>query len=109
VERHHHHLNKKNVNKILGFIFNIIGANAYLWNLSHNIVHHSYTNIVNHDEDIEIAPGLIRVDERDKLNKLQRYQHIYAFLLYSLTTLFWFFRKDYLKFFKKKITEFYNI
>jgi linoleoyl-CoA desaturase len=95
----------KRVNKVLGFIFNIIGANAYVWNITHNIVHHSYTNIVGHDEDIEIAPGLIRVNETDKLNKLQRYQHIYAFFLYSLTTLSWFFRKDYLKFFKKNVGD----
>ncbi len=93
----------KKVNKGLGFIFNIIGANAYVWNLTHNIVHHSYTNIVDHDEDIEIAPGLIRVHATDKRNKVHRYQHIYAFFLYSLTTISWFFRKDYVKFFKKEI------
>ncbi len=93
----------KNVNKSLGFIFNIIGANPYVWKLTHNVVHHSYTNIVNHDEDIEIAPGLIRVHESDKYNSFQRFQHIYAFFLYTLTTLSWFFRKDYLKFFKKEI------
>src|SRR5688572_20047061 len=95
----------KKVNKALGFLFNIIGANTYVWNLTHNIVHHSYTNIVGHDEDIEIAPGLIRVNQTDKLNKIQRYQHIYAFFLYGLTTLSWFFRKDYYKFFKKNIGE----
>jgi linoleoyl-CoA desaturase len=95
----------KKVNKALGFVFNVIGANTYIWNLTHNIVHHSYTNIVDHDEDIEIAPGLIRVNETEKVNKLHRYQHIYAFFLYSLTTLSWFFRKDYLKFFKKNIGD----
>jgi linoleoyl-CoA desaturase len=95
----------KKVNKGLGFIFNIIGASSYVWNLTHNIVHHSYTNISGHDEDIEIAPGLIRVCQKDKLNKLQRYQHLYAFFLYGFTTLSWFFRKDYLKFFKKDIGD----
>jgi linoleoyl-CoA desaturase len=95
----------KRVNKVLGFIFNVIGANAYLWNIQHNIVHHSYTNIVDHDEDIEIAPGLIRVHEEDKHNRIQRFQHIYAFFLYTLTTLSWFFRKDYIKFFQKNIGD----
>jgi linoleoyl-CoA desaturase len=95
----------KKINKVLGFIFNIIGANAYVWNLTHNVVHHSYTNIVDHDEDIEIAPGLIRVNETDKANKLHRFQHIYAFFLYGLTTLSWFFRKDYVKFFQKTIGD----
>jgi linoleoyl-CoA desaturase len=95
----------KKVNKALGFIFNLIGANAYVWNITHNIVHHSYTNIVDHDEDIEIAPGLIRVSETDKIHKLHRFQQFYAFFLYSLTTISWFFRKDYLKFFKKNIGD----
>ncbi len=102
---HGSYSSSKKVNKSLGFIFNIIGASSYVWNITHNIVHHSYTNIAGHDEDIEIAPGLIRVCETDKLNKLQRYQHIYAFFLYSLTTLSWFFRKDYLKFFHKNIGD----
>ncbi|MEO8406734.1 MAG: acyl-CoA desaturase [Chitinophagaceae bacterium] len=102
---HGSYSSNKQVNKGLGFIFNLMGANTYVWNLTHNVVHHTYTNIVDHDEDIEIAPGLIRVNETDKLNKLQRYQHIYAFFLYSLTTLSWFFRKDYLKFFQKNIGD----
>ncbi len=93
----------KKVNKRLGFIFNLIGANAYVWNITHNIVHHSYTNIVDHDEDIEIAPGLIRVNTEEPPNRLHRFQHIYAFFLYTLTTLSWFFRKDYLKFFQKEV------
>jgi linoleoyl-CoA desaturase len=95
----------KKVNKSLGFLFNVIGANAYMWNITHNIVHHSYTNVVHHDEDIEIAPGLVRVSETDKLNYIHRYQHIYAFFLYTLTTLAWFFKKDYKKFFQKNIGD----
>ena len=104
---HGSYSSSKKINKSLGFIFNIMGANPYVWKLTHNVVHHSYTNIVQHDEDIEIAPGLIRVHDTDKYNSFQRYQHIYAFFLYTLTTLSWFFRKDYLKFFKKQIGSSY--
>ena len=93
----------KKVNRVLGLVFNLIGANAYVWSLTHNLVHHSYTNIIDHDEDIEIAPGLIRISAADRANKIQRYQHVYAFFLYSLTTLSWFFRKDYVKFFQGSI------
>jgi linoleoyl-CoA desaturase len=102
---HGSYSSNKKINRGLGFIFNVMGASSYIWNLTHNVVHHSYTNIVGHDEDIEIAPGLIRVSEKDKLNRFQKYQHIYAFFLYSLTTLSWFFRKDYIKFFKKTIGD----
>ncbi len=48
----------KSVNKVLSYSFNIIGANAYLWSIMHNIVHHTYTNIEGHDEDIESVPLL---------------------------------------------------
>ncbi|KFC20351.1 fatty acid desaturase family protein [Chryseobacterium sp. FH1] len=93
----------KKVNKIFGFIFNLVGANPYVWSITHNLVHHTYTNIPGHDEDIEIAPGLIRIAEDDEVKSIQRYQHWYAFPLYSLASLSWVFRKDYKKFFQKKI------
>ncbi len=95
----------KNVNNVLGFIFNLIGASSYVWNICHNIVHHTYTNIAGHDEDIDIAPGLIRFSPTETVNKMQRYQHYYAFLLYSFAMLTWAFKKDYKKFFQKKIGE----
>jgi linoleoyl-CoA desaturase len=91
------------VNKTLSMVFNIIGANPYVWSISHNIVHHTYTNIAGHDEDIEVAPGLIRLSTEDKLTPIQRYQHLYAFLLYGLASVSWVFRKDFKKFFQEKI------
>jgi linoleoyl-CoA desaturase len=68
-------------------------------------VHHTYTNIPGHDEDIEVAPGIIRLSPLDKINKFQKYQHIYGFLVYGLASLFWVFRKDYKKFFQKTIGD----
>ncbi|AGA78734.1 fatty acid desaturase family protein [Echinicola vietnamensis] len=91
------------VNKSLGFLFNIIGASEYVWRITHNKIHHTYTNIIGHDGDLEVAPGLIRLSDKDKKKSVHRFQHVYAFLLYSLTSLSWFFRKDYLKFFQKNI------
>lgn len=95
----------KHVNNVLGFIFNLIGASAYVWNICHNVVHHTYTNIAGHDEDIDIAPGLIRFSPLESVNKLQRFQHYYAFVLYSFAMVTWAFRKDYKKFFQAKIGE----
>lgn len=93
------------VNKFFSFVFNLIGASPYVWNICHNIVHHTYTNIAGHDEDIDVAPGLIRFSESETVNKVQCYQHYYAFVLYSFAMLSWVFRKDYKKFFQKKIGE----
>jgi linoleoyl-CoA desaturase len=93
------------VNRLLGATFYLAGANPYVWKITHNVVHHTYTNIPGHDEDIEIAPGLIRVDTDEPVRSWQRFQQWYAFGLYSLASLSWVFSKDYLKFFKRKIGQ----
>jgi len=96
------------INKLISYSFCFIGANPYMWNISHNIVHHTFTNIPGHDEDIEVAPGLVRLSPLDKVNALHRYQHFYAFLLYGLAAISWIFRKDFKKFFQKEIGNYNN-
>ncbi|MEZ0485148.1 fatty acid desaturase family protein [Fibrella aquatica] len=96
------------LNRILGRSFCLIGASPYLWRIMHNVVHHTYTNIPGHDEDIEVAPGLVRLDADEPYRPWQRFQHLYAFPLYGLASLSWVFRKDYIKFFKKKIGQHNN-
>ncbi len=97
----------KMVNTILGYSFNIIGANSYMWNITHNIVHHTYTNIEGHDEDIQLI-SLLRMSPHQKLRKVHKYQYLYAFFFYSLASLMWVFIKDYIKFFKRKIGNYDN-
>jgi len=96
---------KEWVNRILGYTFNVLGANQSVWMVSHNIVHHTYTNIEEHDEDLIVAPGLVRLTAGDKKSKIQKYQHLYAFFLYGLASLSWVMRKDYIKFFQDKIGQ----
>jgi linoleoyl-CoA desaturase len=91
------------VNQALSLLFNVIGANAYMWSITHNVVHHTYTNIPEHDEDLDVAPGLVRLSPHDKIHPIQRFQHFYAFFLYSFASLSWVFRKDFKKFFAPKI------
>ncbi len=96
----------KTVNKTLSYVFNLIGANYTVWEATHNVIHHTYTNIKGHDEDIEIAPGLLRVHKDDKITWIQRWQHYYAFLLYGLASLSWVFRKDYVKLFSPRVKQY---
>ena len=93
------------VNKLLSYTFNLIGANAYVWKITHNTVHHTYTNIPGHDEDLDVAPGLVRLSRLEEKKSIMRYQHLYAFFLYGLASLSWVFRKDYVKFFQSKIGQ----
>ncbi|GAB3281748.1 acyl-CoA desaturase [Larkinella harenae] len=96
------------VNRLMGDTFYLLGANPYVWKISHNVVHHTYTNIPGHDEDIDIAAGLIRVDTQEPLRPWQRFQHWYAFPIYALASLSWVFQKDFLKFFQQKIGQYEN-
>ncbi|MEZ0542107.1 fatty acid desaturase family protein [Fibrella arboris] len=96
---------KSRINRMLGRSFCLVGASPYLWRIMHNVVHHTYTNIPGHDEDIEVAPGLVRLDADEPHKPWQRFQHLYAFPLYGLASLSWVLRKDYIKFFKKKIGQ----
>ncbi|QMW06420.1 fatty acid desaturase family protein [Spirosoma foliorum] len=91
------------VNRLLGNSFYLLGANPYIWKITHNVVHHTYTNIPGHDEDIDLAPGLVRLDPGEELQPWHRYQQWYTFPLYALASLSWVFRKDYVKFFKSQI------
>ncbi|WP_080056236.1 fatty acid desaturase family protein [Spirosoma aerolatum] len=93
------------VNKLLGGSFYLLGANPYVWKITHNIVHHTFTNIPGHDEDIEVAPGLVRLDPQEPLRPWHRYQQWYTFPLYALASLSWVLRKDYVKFFKSRIGQ----
>jgi len=95
------------VNKYLGMIFNFVGANDYVWKTKHNMVHHTYTNIHDHDDDITF-PSIVRVDAHQKKKWIHRYQHYYVFLLYPLTTLSWVFMNDYQNFFRKNYGSYDN-
>ena len=86
---------KKWLNNFLGFSINFLGGNVNNWKAQHNIMHHSFTNIDGHDEDI--APGtILRFSPHAEKRKLHKYQHIYAWFLYSLMTLSWTFKKDFI-------------
>jgi len=102
---HGSYSSKEWVNTVLGYSFSVLGANRSVWQVSHNIVHHTFTNIEGHDEDLIVAPGLIRLTPGDKKTKIQRFQHYYAFILYGLASISWVLRKDYIKMFQEKIGQ----
>ena len=57
---HGSYSNNKIINKIMAFSLNLLGGSAYIWNLKHNVNHHTFTNIEGMDDDIDIKP-FIRV------------------------------------------------
>lgn len=97
----------KTFNKILGYSFNVLGANEYMWKIMHNVVHHTYTNIPGHDEDLEPVP-LIRLNPDRPLKRIHRFQHWYAFFFYSFAYLAWVLMKDFAHFFSDRVGNYQN-
>lgn len=97
----------KYINQLLGYTFDLMGANSYIWKITHNIIHHTYTNIYEHDEDLEVAE-FIRLSPNAEHKTIHRFQHILAFFAYGFATLFWAFIKDYKYFFQSSLGPYEN-
>ena len=95
------------VNKILGYLFDLLGANGYMWKITHNVIHHTYTNIPGLDEDLDVTP-LVRLSPGSPWRPVHRYQHLFGFFTYGLATLNWLFIKDFRSFLMKDIGPYKN-
>jgi linoleoyl-CoA desaturase len=93
---------KKWVNELMGYTMNALGSNAYIWKIKHNIIHHTYTNIDGIDDDIAKAPFL-RHCPTQKWVPAHKYQFLYMFFLYSISTILWVWVSDFVKYFSKKV------
>lgn len=74
------------LNRFFGASIYLLGGNAYNWEVQHNRLHHTFTNIHSVDEDIT-GKFLLRLSHGDKRQRIHRFQYIYAFVLYGLMTL----------------------
>lgn len=84
------------VNSLMGYSINLIGANAFAWKIQHNVLHHTYTNVHEHDEDIS-PRGVLRLSPHSSWKSVHRFQFIYAWFLYGLMTIVWLGIKDYVR------------
>ena len=87
--------------KLLGYVYDLNGMSSGMWKISHNLRHHTFTNIPGVDEDIDKAI-LLRLSPTDKLYPFHRFQHIYAFLLYFFTSLNWAYYGDIKSFIEER-------
>lgn len=84
------------VNKLMGYSLNLVGANAFNWKIQHNVLHHTYTNVHDHDEDIS-PRGVLRLTPHTAWKQVHRFQFIYAWFLYGLMTITWLGFKDFVR------------
>lgn len=84
----------KKVNWFLANVMVFIGGSEFTWNIQHNQLHHSFTNVDGIDEDIN--PGFImRFSPHKKRYWIHKFQHIYAWFLYGFMTISWSTNKDF--------------
>lgn len=96
------------LNKWLGYTFDINGESSFVWKITHNGLHHTFTNIHGHDKDIDKAI-MLRFSPYDKRYFFHAFQHFYTPILYSLVSLVWVLWSDYVYFyeaFKEKKVDF---
>ena len=82
------------VNKFMGGTIYILAGNVYNWQVQHNVLHHTYTNIHGHDEDLD-AGRIIRFTKDAKWYSFHKFQHYYSVFLYGLLTFNWSLTTDF--------------
>ncbi len=82
------------INKLVSYSINFIGGHYLNWQLQHNTLHHTFTNIHGHDQDIG-TQGLLRFSPHAPYKKIYRFQFLYAWFFYGLMTLTWVIKKDF--------------
>lgn len=91
---HHSYSKNPKVNKWMSKTMYLLGGFPVNWQYQHNTMHHGFTNIDGHDEDID--PGsVIRLSPHKPRLKAHKFQHIYAWFLYGLMTFSWVTTKDF--------------
>jgi linoleoyl-CoA desaturase len=82
------------VNKMMALTLDLMGGSSYLWNWKHNSIHHTYTNISGHDDDIDVG-FLGRLSPAQPRFRVHRFQNIYLWVLYGFLAVKWHFYDDF--------------
>lgn len=82
---HNSYSRHRAVNMVLLRLFDLIGANGYIWRLRHVVSHHPNTNYQGRDVDIHISPWATFAPAKKKKWRL-KYRHYYLPFLYLFYT-----------------------
>jgi linoleoyl-CoA desaturase len=89
----------KQLNLVMGYTLNLLGGSVANWKMQHNVLHHTYTNVADMDEDID-DKLLMRFCPHSERKPYHRFQFIYVIFFYSILTLYWVTLKDFVQFFQ---------
>jgi linoleoyl-CoA desaturase len=89
----------KFINNAMGYSLNMLGGSVSNWKMQHNVLHHTYTNVAEMDEDID-DKLMMRFCPHSERKSYHRFQFIYVIFFYSILTLYWVTLKDFVQFFQ---------
>lgn len=80
--------NRAWINRAMALMLDLLGGSSYVWAKKHNSVHHTYSNITDHDDDINIG-FFGRLSPHQPRYWFHRWQHAYLWVLYGLLPIKW--------------------
>lgn len=95
--------NHRAVNRVMGLTLDMLGASSYLWRFKHNLSHHTYTNLMGEDDDINFVP-FARLSPAQPRYRLHRVQQFYLWALYWFLYPKWNFVDDFKSLTKARIS-----
>ncbi len=84
----------KRTNLWMGRVLDLVGGSSYIWRQKHNVMHHTYPNVVGSDDDIDVG-GLARLAPAQPYHPGYRLQHFYMWILYGFISVKWNFYDDF--------------
>jgi linoleoyl-CoA desaturase len=87
----------RRVNRTMGAVSDLLGSSSYFWRHKHNVLHHTYPNVVGTDDDIDVGV-LGRMAPGQQHFGFHRLQHLYMWALYGLISIKWHWFDDFYQF-----------
>jgi linoleoyl-CoA desaturase len=95
---HNNLFRKKSLNTLMLHVFDLLGANSYIWKRRHTLLHHNFPNVAGWDADIEQA-SLLRIFPHEPLEPIHKLQPKLMFFFYPFYLANWLLVRDFKDFF----------
>ena len=82
------------VNRVFSSTLDVMGVSSLVWRAKHNVGHHTFTNIVGVDNDLNFGI-LARLSPEQPLLRPHRFQHLYLWFFYGFLLPKWVFYDDF--------------
>ncbi len=94
----------REVNRWMGAVLDFLGGSSYVWKVKHNVMHHTYPNIVGSDDDVEVG-GLARLAPEQPRRRFHGLQQFYMWVLYGFISMKWHWWDDFVQVGQGRIGE----